>query len=75
VLERQPSLAKVQTLARDLRDGFMGFPDKYHAQIAAEIEIDPVTGKVDVYSVYAALTKYQREHLEKQVDKIRDDIL
>lgn len=74
-LERAPSLAKVQTLARDLRDSFMGFPDKYHAQIAAEIEVDPVTGKVDVYSVYAALTKYQRDHLEKQVDKIKDDIL
>lgn len=75
VIERRPSLAKVQTLARDIRNSFMGFPDKYHAQIASEIEVDPVTGKVDVYSVYAALAKYQRKHLEDQVAKIQDDIL
>jgi hypothetical protein len=51
VIERAPTAAMVQTLAREFRDGFMGFPDKYHSQIAAELDVDPETGKVDAHSV------------------------
>jgi len=53
----------------------MGFPDKYYSQIAAEIVVDPVTLQVDPHSVYEAIAKFQRKHLETQIDKIRSDVL
>lgn len=73
-VERLPTAALVQTLAREFRDGFMGFPDKYHAQIASELVVDPDTLQVDPHSMYEALAKYQRLHLTTVIDKIKVEV-
>lgn len=68
-IDRGPASTLVQTLARTLRDGILGFTDKHYAEIASELGIE------DVFRVYQVLDKYQRRYVEKTLEAIKVDVL
>lgn len=74
VIDRSATIAATQTLAREFRDGLLGFPDMHYAQMASELLVDPVTGKVDPHSMYEVLSAHLRKHLEKSIEKIKVEV-
>lgn len=58
----------MQTLARDFRDGLLGFADKYHAEMATELG-------VDAFELYRILDVYMRRHCEKTIERIKTERL
>ena len=67
-IERGPTKALVQTLARTYRDGLFGFADKSHAQMAAELGVDP-------FKLYSVLDAAMRRYIEGTIDRIKSDII
>lgn len=59
----------MQTLARTLRDGILGFTDKHYTEIASELGIE------DTFKVYEVLDRYQRKYVEKTLAMIKTDVL
>lgn len=67
-IEKAPTKALVQTLARTYRDGLFGFADKSHAQMAAELGVDP-------FKLYSVLDAAMRRYVEGTIDRIKAEII
>lgn len=69
-IERVPTLTAAQTLSRMFRDGALGFTDKYHTQIAAELGLQDHTD-----TVYEVLNRYMRLYVQSHIAKVKNELL
>lgn len=67
-IEKAPTEALVQTLARTFRDAQLGFTDKHYSQIASELGVDP-------FRCYEVLEKYQRLYVEHHIARIKTEVM
>jgi hypothetical protein len=63
VVDKFTTLAIIETLSREVRDGLFQFPDKYAAEIAKAVDADP-------HRIYVALNEAMKSHLRKTIERI-----